>query len=161
VPEPVKGSPPPPPAGELELPPTAGVVFANGKTGALALEFLSAGSEDTALAMIDHIQEILTECPYVEAGTMKITTRPLTWNPALGDESITATVVVEAKFMGIEIAMRVKLAQVAYRDVSLTVALVGADDPQDREFKKITRAAVRKLVTTSGISTSGSVNSTR
>jgi hypothetical protein len=161
APEPVKGSPPPPPAGELELPPTAEVVFSNEETGALALEVLSAGGEDAALEMIDQVQEILEECPLIEIGTVKITTRPLNWNPPLGDESITATVAVEAKFMGIEVAIRFTLAQVAYRDVSLTVGLAGADDPQDREFKKITRAAVRKLVTTSGISTSGSVNSTR
>jgi hypothetical protein len=156
APEPVKASPPPPlvtePDGD-DLPPTAGAVFLHEETGAVAIEALSAVGEDAALDMVDQVQEVLEECPLIEIESAKITTQPMAWNPQLGDESITATVSLDARFFGIDISARLKVAQVAYRDVALTVGMIGADDPKDREFKKLARTAVRKLVTTSGIST--------
>jgi hypothetical protein len=156
APEPVKASPPPPPVIEpdpIDLPPTAAAVFVHESTGAVAAEVLSVAGEDTALELVDQVQEILEDCPMIEVESFKITTQPLAWNPPLGDESITASLSLEARFFGVDVSAHVKLAQVAYRDVALTVGLIGADDPKDREFKKITRAAVRKLVLTSGIST--------
>jgi hypothetical protein len=156
APEPVKAGPPPPPVTEPDfddVPPTAGVAFTHEKTGAVIVEALSAVGEDDALQLVDHVQEVLEDCPLIEVEGAKIMTQPLAWNPQLGDESITGIVTLDARFFGIDISARVTFAQVAYRDVALTVGLVGANDPKDRELKKITRAAVRKLVTTSGVST--------
>ncbi|BEL08658.1 hypothetical protein Q0Z83_068490 [Actinoplanes sichuanensis] len=157
APEPIKASPPPPPVVEPDtaVPPTASAVFVHDKTGAVALELLSAVGDDAAAATVDQVQEILDECPQIEVESFKITTKPLSWNPSLGDESITATLDLQARFFGIDISAHLAFAQVAYRDVALSVALIGADDPKDRELKKITRTAVRKLVTTSGIHTAG------
>ncbi|MEU4158924.1 hypothetical protein [Actinoplanes sp. NPDC026670] len=156
APEPVKASPPPPPVAQPEVvPPSATALFVHDKTGAVALEVLSAVGEDAAVAAVDQVHAILAECPQIEVESFKITTKPLSWNPSLGDESITATLDLQARFFGIDISAHLKFAQIAYRDVSLAVALIGADDPKDRELKKITRAAVRKLVTTSGIHTAG------
>ncbi|MEU8658510.1 hypothetical protein [Actinoplanes philippinensis] len=158
--EPVKGSPPAvvgPPSAPAPVPgepgATAGVVFLHEDTDAVAFEALAVVGEDAALATIDQVQEVLEDCPDIEIETVEVTSRPLAWNPPLGDESVTGSVRVRARFFGIDISADVKFAQVAYRDVALTVGLVGAADPKDREFKKITRAAVRKLVTTSGVTT--------
>ncbi|WP_433794556.1 hypothetical protein [Actinoplanes sp. CA-252034] len=153
VADPVKAGPPSAPVAEPDVPVTAGVVFLNEQTNAVAIEALAVIGEDAALTTIDQIQEVLDECPLIEVETVKVTTAPLAWNPPLGDESITGTVLVEAKYFGIEFSAKIKFAQVAYRDVALTVALVGADDPRDHDFKKLARTAVRKLVTTSGITT--------
>ncbi|GIE83158.1 hypothetical protein Aph02nite_91080 [Actinoplanes philippinensis] len=158
--EPVKGSPPAvvgPPSAPAPVPgepgATAGVVFLHEDTNAVAFEALAVVGEDAALATIDQVQEVLEDCPDIEIETVQVTSRPLAWNPPLGDESVTGSVRVQARFFGIDISADVKFAQVAYRDVALTVGLVGAADPKDREFKKITRAAVRRLVTTSGVTT--------
>jgi hypothetical protein len=129
-----------------EGPPSAATLFFNEKKGLVAVETLAVLGADTAAGMVTSLGVALEKCPDVKAEGVTLTMRPLDWDPPLGDRSRTVGMVMEMDIDGVKVTMRGKLAQVAYRDVSLVVGLIGSTEPADRHLKKIATAAVRKLV---------------
>lgn len=148
---PVKTAEPKPEPVEPVGPPSAAALFLNEKKGMVAVETLAAVGEETAAGMLADLDVVLEKCPVVEAEGVTMKMRPLDWDPPLGDDSRTVGMVMAMEFDGAEMTMRGKLAHVTYRDVSMVVGLIGATDPEDRHLKKITNAAVRNLVTSTGI----------
>ncbi|GIE31717.1 hypothetical protein Ait01nite_047620 [Actinoplanes italicus] len=134
-------------------PPTALAIFENTDEGSMAMEVLSAGGEKEAGAALASLRTMLKECADIDVDDAELTLRALDWQQRLGDDSVAVEMVMQAKFAGIENTIRVKAVQVAYRDVSMTVGLMGAEDPSNKRLKKVARAAVRKLVTSTGIVT--------
>lgn len=134
-------------------PPSAAALFVNEKKGLVAVETLAALGADTAVGMVDDLSVSLKKCPDVKAEDVTLKMRPLDWDPPLGDRSRTVGMVMEMDLDGVKVTMRGKLAQVAYRDVSLVVGLIGSTEPEDRHLKKIATAAVRKLVTATDVFT--------
>ncbi|MEU4624555.1 hypothetical protein AB0G04_31855 [Actinoplanes sp. NPDC023801] len=152
--DPVKTGPAPQDEPEAPAgPPTAMAIFDHADEGSMAMEVLSAIGEKPAAAAIAQLRTMLKDCPEIDMDGAELTVRALDWQQRLGDEAIAVEIVVRAKFAGIDVTMRAKAVQVAYRDVALTVGLMGAEDPADKRLKRIARTAVRKLVTSEGVST--------
>jgi hypothetical protein len=154
--EPVKTGPAEPTApegDEPDGPPTVLALFERADENSLALEVLSAVGEKQAGEAIAAFRTMIEKCPALDVDGAELKIRALDWQQRLGDDSIAVEIVLHAKSAGIETTMRIKAVQVAYRDVSMTVGLMGAEDPKDNRLKKVARGAVRKLVTTSSIST--------
>ncbi|MDI6102615.1 hypothetical protein QLQ12_28735 [Actinoplanes sp. NEAU-A12] len=145
--EPVKAGEPKAPAAKKPAgPPAAAALFFHEEKAVVAVETLAITGEETAVDMVNDLDLVLNKCPVVEAEGVKVTMRSLDWDPLLGDKSRTVGMIMMMNLDGVEMTMHGKLAQVAYRDVSMVVGLVGAAEPQDRHLKKIAGAAVRKLV---------------
>jgi hypothetical protein len=154
--EPVKTGPAEPATAEGDEPdgpPTVLALFERADERSLALEVLSAVGEKRAGESIAAFRTMLEKCPSLDLDGADLKIRALDWQQRLGDDSIAVELVLHAKAAGMETTMRIRAVQVAYRDVSVTMGLMGADDPKDKRLKKVARAAVRKLVTTSSIST--------
>lgn len=152
--DPVKaGEPRPVVAKKPAGPPGAAALFLHDAKSMVAVETLAITGEETAVDLVADLDMVLEKCPTAEAAGVKLTMRALDWDPPLGDESRTVGMVMAMNLDGVEMTMHGKLAQVAYRDVSMAVGLIGASEPADRHLKKITNAAVRKLVTSADLFT--------
>jgi hypothetical protein len=136
-----------------EAPPAALAVFEHADEGSMVMEVLSAAGENEAGAAIASLRTMLKKCPELDLSDAELTVKALDWQQRLGDDSVAVEMMMRSKIADTDLSMRIRAVQVAYRDVSLIVGLMETEDPGNRRLKKIARAAVRKLVTSSGIST--------
>jgi hypothetical protein len=136
-----------------EVPPTVLAVFEHAGEGSMAMEVLSAAGEGEAGAAVASLRTMLKNCPDLDLDGVELTLDALDWQQRLGDDSVAVEMMTRSSIADVDVTMRIRLVQVAYRDVSMTVGLMGAQDPANKRLKKIARAAVRKLVASSGIST--------
>lgn len=133
--EPVKGE-----QGE-----SAAAVFVNERKGLFALELLADTGQEVAVDMVSDTMDVLEECPTIEQEGVELTMSPLRWKPRLGDESVGLSMVLRVTDADFEMNLYGKLVVVAQDDLSVTVGLVGLEEPRERDLKKIARAAVQKI----------------
>ncbi|WP_092546579.1 hypothetical protein [Actinoplanes derwentensis] len=138
--------PPKAPVGKPDDVRSATALFLHEKKSVVVVEMLAATGPKVALDMVTDTETVLDECPVTKTPGAVLEMESLDWNPMLGDESITVGMKFDVKQPDVEMTMRGKMAFVAYRDLSLTVGLIGVKEPSDRDFKNVVRAAVRKVV---------------
>lgn len=131
---------------------TVTAVFLHERTGVAAVEALAAPGEKTAAGMIDDAARVLAVCPVITTAGGRLTLSPSSWNPSLGDDSITVRMRFDWDDPAAGTALLGGMALVAYRDLVVIVGLIGAREPSERDLKNVVRAAVRKVVLSTGIS---------
>ncbi|MBO3743427.1 hypothetical protein [Actinoplanes flavus] len=124
---------------------SAAAVFVNEEKGLFALELLADTGPEIAADMVDDTIEVLENCPRIEQEGVELTMTPLKWNPRLGDDSAGVSMVLEVTDADFEMTLYGKLVIVAQDDLSMTVGLIGLEEPRERELKKVARAAVHKI----------------
>lgn len=132
---------------------SATALFLHEKKGVAVVEMLAAAGPEVAADLVTDTETMLDECPVTKSPEAELEMEPLDWNPILGDESITVGMRFQVKADDVETTMLGKMAFVAYRDLSVTVGLIGVKEPSDRDFKNVVRAAVRKVVRSTPVST--------
>ncbi|HWS34486.1 MAG TPA: hypothetical protein VN408_17320 [Actinoplanes sp.] len=146
-------APPPAKGGKAEEIRSATALFLHEKKSVAVVEMLAVTGPEVAADMVTDTETVLDECPVTKSPGAELEMEPLDWNPILGDESITVGMRFQVKEDDVELTMLGKMAFVAYRDLSLTVGLIGVKEPSDRDFKNVVRAAVRKVVLNTPVST--------
>ncbi|GAA4942151.1 hypothetical protein [Actinoplanes utahensis] len=127
-------------------------VFLHPEKGTVLAEALADTGEETAADLVAAAGTMLAKCPVVTTADGRLEIEPSRWNPPLGDESITLGLRFGWDEPASRPALRGRMALVAYRNLVLIVGLIGIGEPDERDLKRVVRAAVRKLVLTSGIS---------
>ncbi|MDR6322258.1 hypothetical protein [Actinoplanes couchii] len=144
---------PPKYTGKPDGVPSATALFLNEKKSVVVVEMLAATGPEVASDMVTDTETVLDECPVTKSPGTELEMEALDWNPKLGDESITVGMRFDVKEPDLRMSMRGKVAFVAYRDLSLTVGLIGVKEPSDRDFKNVVRTAVRKAVLSTPVAT--------
>ncbi|WP_157410657.1 hypothetical protein [Actinoplanes rectilineatus] len=122
--------------------------FLKGPEGPVVLQVLVDTGATTARAIVSSNEDVLKRCPEFEANGMKISMSRAKLS-ALGDASVgIAMDLTLPNPSGGSMTVHGKLAVVAYKNVSMTVGLMGFQDAPDAEFKKISKTAAHKLTQT-------------
>ncbi|MBB2940993.1 hypothetical protein FB565_000697 [Actinoplanes lutulentus] len=119
--------------------------FMKGADGPMLLQTLAGTGKKAAHDLVDGTRDMLKRCPTTKSGNITMEMSALPKFPKVGDDSQAISVVVTLKDGNFEIAVPGKLVAVAQDDVYATVALVGSEEPDTAELKKLTKRALKKL----------------